>query len=510
MSREAKTKTRKKNKEDIIIDSLFWPVLPFAAVNQRLDSSRQPHVIQRYSVPPPQQDQYHRHDAAVYSMWMHFVTFCGLLTGGEQFDFEADALSFMHMDCRKDHLASYQEALERKRLEKAHRTMSYGYDQAKKIFSPCMPCSYSSTDTSRASAKFDADQLLLSNENLQVNPFINAPRLPVFVELSGGRSDPQPQAEKQISSGAIPEVYPSILQSGRSWGAELWEYEGLPIQAPEYRPPQQQSFRTGLRQRAETQAHVRNEPCFEVPRTTFIIPKPSETSPYKPMLLTCLNLPFLDEDTMAGVARVSSFSSASGSECDDILSGLEIPRQENTCSSMWTDADFFRITPCSPPCRAPQPVFSFASPQGVLVLGPSTTSPTTVCEVFRDSPSVVSELHRSHKVKPFLFEDSFDDRDIGNGYRRTLDGQGQNPNDSIEKELEESRKRIQELEKMYLEAKQKEGCTMDDRRVISPVSFSQRPASPSVADLSSTTSPIRVAPQMPGLGRTTLSFPEWN
>ena len=57
MSRDAKTKTRKKNKEDIIIDSLFWPVLPFTAVNQRLDSSRQPHVIQRYSVPPPQGDQ---------------------------------------------------------------------------------------------------------------------------------------------------------------------------------------------------------------------------------------------------------------------------------------------------------------------------------------------------------------------------------------------------------------------------------------------------------------------
>jgi hypothetical protein len=47
-------------------------------VSQRLDSSRLPHVIQRYGVPAPREDQYRRHDQAVYSMWMHFVTFCSL------------------------------------------------------------------------------------------------------------------------------------------------------------------------------------------------------------------------------------------------------------------------------------------------------------------------------------------------------------------------------------------------------------------------------------------------
>lgn len=36
----------------------------------------QPHTSQPYCVPVPQNDQYHMHDAAVYSMWMHFVDFC--------------------------------------------------------------------------------------------------------------------------------------------------------------------------------------------------------------------------------------------------------------------------------------------------------------------------------------------------------------------------------------------------------------------------------------------------
>ena len=74
--REAKTKTRRKNKEDVVLDSLFWPVMPYSMVAAKLDSNRQPHVIQPYAVPLPQVDQYRRHDQAVYSMWMHFVDCC--------------------------------------------------------------------------------------------------------------------------------------------------------------------------------------------------------------------------------------------------------------------------------------------------------------------------------------------------------------------------------------------------------------------------------------------------
>lgn len=58
------------------MDALFWPIMPVSMVSAKLDMNRQPHVIQPYSVPMPQRDLYHRHDAAVYSMWMHFVDFC--------------------------------------------------------------------------------------------------------------------------------------------------------------------------------------------------------------------------------------------------------------------------------------------------------------------------------------------------------------------------------------------------------------------------------------------------
>ena len=74
--KEAKTKTRRKNKEDVVLDALFWPVMPYPMVAAKLDMNRQPHVIQPYSVPLPQADQYQKHDATVYSMWMHFVDFC--------------------------------------------------------------------------------------------------------------------------------------------------------------------------------------------------------------------------------------------------------------------------------------------------------------------------------------------------------------------------------------------------------------------------------------------------
>ena len=52
---KAKTKTRKKNKEDMTPDSLFWPVMPYEMVALKLDTNtQQPHVIQQYQVPFPQ------------------------------------------------------------------------------------------------------------------------------------------------------------------------------------------------------------------------------------------------------------------------------------------------------------------------------------------------------------------------------------------------------------------------------------------------------------------------
>ncbi len=59
-----------------MLDSLFWPVVPLWQTSQHLDRNGQPSVVQEYNLPPPQCDQYQRHDEAIYSLWMHFVDFC--------------------------------------------------------------------------------------------------------------------------------------------------------------------------------------------------------------------------------------------------------------------------------------------------------------------------------------------------------------------------------------------------------------------------------------------------
>lgn len=74
--KDAKTKTRRKNKEDMMPDSLFWPVMPYDMVASKLDANQQPHVIQQYQVPYPQNDKYQPHDRALYSIWMNFVDSC--------------------------------------------------------------------------------------------------------------------------------------------------------------------------------------------------------------------------------------------------------------------------------------------------------------------------------------------------------------------------------------------------------------------------------------------------
>jgi hypothetical protein len=59
-----------------MMDSLFWPIMPTPTIAAKLDSNRQPLVIQHYTVPPPRNDSFQQHDEAVFSMWMHFVDFC--------------------------------------------------------------------------------------------------------------------------------------------------------------------------------------------------------------------------------------------------------------------------------------------------------------------------------------------------------------------------------------------------------------------------------------------------
>ncbi len=78
-ARDAKARIRAKNQEEIIPDAHFWPVMDYQLVNRKLDMKNQPTVSQNYEVPVPQNDEYRRHDEAVFSMWNHFVEYCTLL-----------------------------------------------------------------------------------------------------------------------------------------------------------------------------------------------------------------------------------------------------------------------------------------------------------------------------------------------------------------------------------------------------------------------------------------------
>lgn len=75
---------QKKNKEEAALDAYFWPCLKLETVSQSLDSNRQPTVTQEYSVPPPKDDVYKRHDSATYSMWMHFCDLCASSQGSSK------------------------------------------------------------------------------------------------------------------------------------------------------------------------------------------------------------------------------------------------------------------------------------------------------------------------------------------------------------------------------------------------------------------------------------------
>jgi hypothetical protein len=74
ISRNVKSKSRRKNKDDVVSDAWFWPVM----LDEDLvtDHSSQPIVNQFYHVPLPRLEQANSHNRSVYSMWMHFVEFC--------------------------------------------------------------------------------------------------------------------------------------------------------------------------------------------------------------------------------------------------------------------------------------------------------------------------------------------------------------------------------------------------------------------------------------------------
>eukprot|EP01038_Epipyxis_sp_PR26KG_P016679 gene16679-22812_t len=78
---EVKTNSRKKSKDDVVIDSFFWPVMGANSFNGKVDRSGQPIVMQEYKVPPSMntfgtENNSDLHDKALYSLWMHFTDYC--------------------------------------------------------------------------------------------------------------------------------------------------------------------------------------------------------------------------------------------------------------------------------------------------------------------------------------------------------------------------------------------------------------------------------------------------
>jgi hypothetical protein len=59
--------------------------MPLEAVKGRLDSSRNPHVVQKYEVPNRNQwrdDEHSIHESAIYSMWMHITEYVHFTQNG--------------------------------------------------------------------------------------------------------------------------------------------------------------------------------------------------------------------------------------------------------------------------------------------------------------------------------------------------------------------------------------------------------------------------------------------
>lgn len=137
-------------------------------LHHRLDSSGQPQVAQRYSVPSPQADQYSRHDRAVYSMWMHFVTYC----------LEVD--NFNNNGIKSAEI-------------RAHAHPDYLHSSDARFF----------VDITNGRLK-PCENTLFFDESIPVNPYINNVRLEVFKTLSFGKS-------VKSSIGILDEYSPACL-----------------------------------------------------------------------------------------------------------------------------------------------------------------------------------------------------------------------------------------------------------------------------------------------------------
>ena len=116
--------------------------------------------MQRYGVPCPQDNQFRLHDQAVYSMWMHFVTYCSLESSNSNncYDYDAEMAIFAHPAC--------------------------AYPMKNQIHPTNSPRRYSPNDINNSSR--NRGRCVFSEPTFGINRFINVERLNVFKTLSQG------------------------------------------------------------------------------------------------------------------------------------------------------------------------------------------------------------------------------------------------------------------------------------------------------------------------------------
>ena len=232
------------------------PVLPFHEVSHRLDSNRQPHVIQRYGVPSPLDNQYRLHDQAVYSMWMHFVTFCSIDPANPNNHQETDV-----------EMSAF-----------THPRFEYP------LKSPNLSSIFSSSSKSNLSCdRQNRPRCIFLEETLDVNPFINASRLDVFKTLSSGEALQSCYTSRgstrcsSLVSSRCPSVVPSRLSSAAqsNYSSARTTLASSPVQGLSSTSAQQlassQFFRGHLESRINSFEKAKPSPClalFDLPFDT--------------------------------------------------------------------------------------------------------------------------------------------------------------------------------------------------------------------------------------------------
>ena len=116
-------KSRAKNKEDIVVDSFFWPMLKYSSKT----------VEDEYDVPIPERDEFEDHDEAIYSVWQHYVDYCINATASQCTSRNASSQKSVvngnAADAKKfikkySHRSGIREALDQQRNDSVNRYIS--------------------------------------------------------------------------------------------------------------------------------------------------------------------------------------------------------------------------------------------------------------------------------------------------------------------------------------------------------------------------------------------------